>query len=89
MIYIIGQKDENLYKVGFSGLDFHDRVRNLQIGNPNRLDVVAAWPKGTKLEEAALHQWLRYKGAAVRGEWYRLTLDELDAVVCQADACLG
>ena len=67
MIYFIAQGDEYV-KIGYGG-DPESRLSQLQVGNPDELNIMVCFPGG-QAEEDRLHSFFR--SFRVRGEWFRL-----------------
>ena len=65
MIYFITQGDEYV-KIGY-GVDPEARLSQLQVGNPERLKLLACFSGGQQ-EELCLHDFL--KALRIRGEWF-------------------
>jgi Meiotically Up-regulated Gene 113 (MUG113) protein len=55
-------------KIGYTTAHPHDRLSEMQVGNPHELELVGVH-KGTKQIEARLHK--RFRHLHVRGEWFR------------------
>lgn len=71
MIYVIQADNGGPVKIGYtSGDDAERRCRDLQVGNPERLRIVATFP-GTVRDERAIHE--RFSDARLVGEWFALT----------------
>ena len=72
------------YKIGITRRSAPRRVKELQTGNPNALELVTTYqsPVGTLLE-AALHR----SYPQVRNEWFRLTDDEVLGFVAMCERC--
>jgi hypothetical protein len=68
MIYFVEQQ-EKYVKIGFTSGDVVSRVRYMQIGNPHKLNLIAAISGGTDVERR-LHD--RFSHHRVRGEWFVL-----------------
>ena len=76
MIYVIAISREHqitkwgfIFKVGYTAGSVKSRVRNLQTGNANKLDL---WLKiyGNKRTEELIHEYL--SDYRINGEWFRL-----------------
>lgn len=65
-IYCIGPSDARVVKIGWSQ-DPEKRLRELQTGNPDRLEIHAIFPASQSVERG-LHDL--FKDLAVRGEWF-------------------
>lgn len=69
-VYFIATPDH--VKIGFTGADPRRRLRELQVGNAHRLELVGSIP-GCMDMEADLHARLERSRAS--GEWFRRTPD--------------
>lgn len=74
MIYIIRCGDA--VKVGFSSDPF-TRIKELQTGNPQRLEVIAVFPGSRKLEKGIHARLNQYR---ISGEWFRWTPEVVNAL---------
>lgn len=70
-VYFVADKQRGVVKIGFS-VEPMDRMATLQIGSPNKLEMLAA-VKGTIQTERQFHR--RFAQHRVNGEWFRLTGD--------------
>lgn len=81
-IYFVGTGD-GLVKVGRSK-DWITRVTDLQIASAAELSMFGLIGAGTQERsvemERRLHRFLKDKGRHVRGEWFRLSVAEVDAI---------
>lgn len=75
-IYLMKNSRNNLVKIGYS-VDPSFREKTLQSEEPE-IDLIASWI-GSCEDEQALHR--RYKEKRVRGEWFRLSADDVDQLV--------
>jgi len=78
LIEAIKDYDDTVYKIGYtkSNKSKKDRIRNLQTGNDNKLNILYEF--NTKYEfklETALHNFLKHNNK--RGEWFKLELTEV------------
>lgn len=74
-IYFI-QSGHGPVKIGLSR-DPKWRMKTLQIGNPEKLELVAAMP-GSRRDEQALHK--RFEASHIHSEWFRLTQELEDLI---------
>lgn len=74
-VYFIGARSLARVKIGQTQGSPHERMRALQTGSPERLEVLAMVHGGPSLE-AELHE--RFAASRVHGEWFDRT-PELDA----------
>jgi hypothetical protein len=65
---IITEGESAAVKIGYSSSDPRKRLQKLQIGNPDKLYMLA-WESGTFDDERALHR--RFDHLWLRGEWFR------------------
>lgn len=66
MVYVIGTAGSTIVKIGRTN-DLDRRLRQLQPGNPAKLEVL--WTvEGGSLIEGELHRW--FKDCRVIGEWF-------------------
>ncbi len=73
---------ERLYKIGLSTNPVA-RIKDLQVSQPFEVRVAACFMVGDmRREEALLHE--RFASQRVRGEWFRLSGDDLDEVAERA-----
>ena len=71
-VYFIATADRRYVKIGYT-TNMTRRLRDVQVGNPEPLELLGTLD-GTKDDEKRLHHdWRRLR---VEGEWFRLT-DEL------------
>ena len=79
LVYFI-HMDNNMqvFKIGFS-TDFKKRFHNLQCAHPFKLHVYATIKNVLKEKEDELHQF--FEKQRVRGEWFAITTDMIDAVL--------
>lgn len=66
-IYFVAAQNSGLIKIGVA-CDPVSRLRDLQVGSPERLRLLAVTP-GTAADERALHQ--RFSAHREHGEWFR------------------
>lgn len=80
-VYIIHQKDSEHFKIGWSKTpnSTFQRVRHLQVGNPCTLYIYASFPASSEIIERKLQGLLDHK--KVRGEWYKLSSDDLSRII--------
>lgn len=67
MLYIVVNESRTRCKLGYSR-DPEQRLKALQTGNPERLQLVATYPAGRR-DEAKYHRMLQHQKLA--GEWFR------------------
>lgn len=74
-IYLIKEKDNENYKIGYTSKNIEERIKELQTGNGNKLILVHTFEtKFATVLEKTLHR--RYKSKNLIGEWFEL--DEKD-----------
>lgn len=77
-LYIISMTGTNIFKIGITK-DFTRRMKNLQTGNPNVLEVHHFYPMPAhRNAESFLHK--KYKNKNIGGEWFVLTQSDLDNI---------
>lgn len=77
-IYAIGY--EGCIKLGISATDVRGRLRTMQTGNAQPLELIAqTYVENYKLIEKILHR--EHRARWIRGEWYSLTLAEAREVI--------
>ncbi len=64
-------------KIGYSSTSAEARMINIQIGNPNLLNVIATQP-GSIADEARLHT--RFAHLRIRGEWFARSQEMMDYI---------
>jgi hypothetical protein len=75
MVYVIWAKGTEFIKLGYtSSYSRNTRLKELQIGCPHELEVIA-FADGTEVDEAAFHAILTDAGLHVRGEWFKWGLE--------------
>jgi len=83
VVYFIGTGVDSRIKVGRTSAPL-GRLQDLQVSNPEPLRLLgcigcASVDDSAKLE-SLLHKLLTAKGRHLRGEWFRLTVKEIDAI---------
>lgn len=66
MLYLIVNESKTKCKIGFSK-DPEKRLKALQTGNPEKLEVLATYPAG-RIEEIKYHRMFAY--LKLNGEWF-------------------
>lgn len=72
-VYAIGERNCEAVKVGVAR-NVEERLRALQLANPNELFIHASMPGGRQ-EEAAVH-WM-FATCRIRGEWFKNTNNQI------------
>lgn len=74
-VYVIGRADrvDNLFKIGHAQ-NIKKRLNQIQVSFPYVLEVFAEIPGGYE-DEVAIHK--QFNHVHVRGEWFRLTSDDI------------
>ena len=67
MLYLISDRERTVAKVGYSK-NPHSRLKQLQTGHPQPLELLATYP-GTIADEIKFHAWLSPDRTS--GEWFR------------------
>ena len=81
-VYLIGNREHNVFKVGFAQ-DVEQRRKALLTACPLPLEVISEYPVGTRCEaqqvEKQLH--LAFDARKIQGEWFsKVTIEEFLAV---------
>lgn len=75
MIYFIRCTVTGLVKIGYTSQEtIADRLNQLKVGSPTKLEVIGA-QQGSPSDERALHAF--YGAKRSHGEWFRLTEEDL------------
>ena len=83
VIYLDDTAGHRLYKIGFSE-NFSDRFRTHQCASPFQMYVACVYfVSDTHTEEKALHDM--FDERRVRGEWFRLTGNDLNVIAQRAN----
>ena len=81
-LYVIGIDDQTPpYKIGYSNCP-GERLTAIQIGSPIELQLLFVWKAGGEASrrlEREIHD--HFKDQLVRGEWFRVPLEEIKDVV--------
>jgi hypothetical protein len=77
MVYVILAKETGRIKIGHTEGEPVERLRNLQTGSSEALELLVVM-EGTRATEAALHRQLR--SSRLRGEWFNPTEEVLAAL---------
>ena len=64
------------YKIGTTRHSAHARIRDLQTGNPDRIELVGVFPGDARLEDWLHQRFARRRGI---GEWFDLDADLAEA----------
>lgn len=67
-IYIIGNREHNICKVGFSDKPYY-RLLNIQTSCPYKLEFFKVY-KGTQADESIIHKKLKDNDLHINGEWF-------------------
>lgn len=69
--FIRSGKLGNPIKIGYA-VDVDKRINELQIGNPQKLHIIAAIPVDSKRQAQNIEKWMhhRFKRKHIRGEWF-------------------
>jgi hypothetical protein len=82
-VYFVGSGTDGRVKVGFTTLA-QSRLAELQVGSAVELRLLGlvrcATVEDAKKLERLLHDLLTGRGRHVRGEWFRLAVNEIDAI---------
>jgi len=82
-VYVIGAGDQ-AHKIGIAGRP-HSRIRELQCGNPHRLELKASFATD-ELSAAEVEVLAHRLLASLRlgGEWFKVSADEAEAAIRRA-----
>jgi prophage antirepressor-like protein len=78
LVYFIKQKGSPYIKVGRTSESITTRLQQLQVGNPNELEVLSYFHCDSVAVESQIHK--EYKEFRHRGEWFSLTDEQLSAL---------
>ena len=85
-VYVIQQGEADIYKIGWTAdADIGRRLAGLQTASPEKLSVVGSFTGSSRQTEATLHRLLAQHRQ--RGEWYRLTGDQVKQVLDEQWRC--
>lgn len=74
--YVYVVKCQEYYKIGRTGLDVNNRIKQLQVSNPHELQLVLHGGTDNPSDlELSLHEY--FKDKHHRGEWYKLGDEDL------------
>lgn len=77
-VYFIHEKsNNNCFKIGKTENHPADRMEQLQTGNPRKL-VIYRWIQIPDHSTAEEYLHIRFKEYHIRGEWFNVTLDQID-----------
>ena len=75
-VYLVGNLDENLYKIGWTRGDINNRVLQLQTGNPKKIEAVNEFESKHYVKlETYMHN--RHGSKRQEGEWFELTQEDV------------
>ena len=80
MYFIHEEGDLTQFKIGFT-TDLEQRLIGLQTGNPRNLVVYRKVANSSKKKEKQMQDF--FDAYHIKGEWYRITCDMIDAAVNQ------
>lgn len=75
-IYFIQTQVSLAIKIGFA-VDVEQRLKTIQTGNPERLEIVGVMP-GTVRTEKSLHR--QFRSDNIRGEWFEASAALVDYI---------
>ena len=67
MIYFISSPNQKAIKIGHTGDNVYTRLSVIQVGNPEKLELLGTM-EGDEEKEAQLHEW--FESYRIRGEWF-------------------
>jgi hypothetical protein len=75
-VYLVGNLDDGLYKIGWTRGSIEKRIAPLQTGNPNKIEPVRLFEtKHYVTLETYMHN--RHASKRREGEWFALTDDDV------------
>jgi len=78
VVYVIGQQQSSIAKIGVTTGDLRKRLKGIQTGSPIRLEVLW-WFFASAADEQRLHREFDY--CRLEGEWFDFAGEEPDMVV--------
>lgn len=81
-IYII--TDGKFHKIGFTNGSVQKRLKQLQTGNPNKLEVVGVLPEADENDEEKLKRLYACKRCSGGTEWFDLSPDDIELVLTRS-----
>ncbi|HSN77454.1 MAG TPA: GIY-YIG nuclease family protein, partial [Anaerolineae bacterium] len=79
-IYVLRHSDDDIWKIGYTNGDASARLKQLQTGNPDKLELYAEFPGDVPLEKA-IHEHLTLCHTTGGSEWFVASQDEIDEVI--------
>lgn len=79
LIYFLRAGDEGPVKIGYVEHDLDKRIRHLQSGHYEKLELLRVIP-GTMVDEGRFHLYFRER--RIRGEWFRFDQTMLSLMIC-------
>lgn len=74
MIYFIGNKQQDIVKIGYTQNSIQQRICTIQANSPYKMEVFGI-VEGMKNIEQFIHD--KFKHLHIRGEWYRISEEML------------
>jgi hypothetical protein len=78
VVYVIGQQQSSIAKVGVTGGDLRKRLKGIQTGSPVKLEVLW-WFFASPEDEQRLHE--EFADLRLEGEWFDFQGEEPDILV--------
>lgn len=74
---------EYRYKIGYTKRNVSSRIKELQTGNSNEIEMLWSYETqwATKIE-SLLHRKYNYK--RLKGEWFKLDSDDIENIIVEA-----
>lgn len=77
-VYVLEEMGQHLFKVGYTTTTPLGRLRHLQTGNGQKLDLLAAFTcEEPEKVEKALHRLLEARYQRMQGEWFALPREQM------------
>lgn len=78
VVYVIGQQQSSIAKIGVTGGDLRKRLKSIQTGSPIKLEVLW-WFFASPEDEQRLHE--EFDEFRLEGEWFDFQGEEPDILV--------
>ena len=80
-LYLINASDTNLYKIGITGKQIKERIKELQTGNGKKLILIESFltKHNYKFETAIQNEFITKKVKDAGDEWFELNEDDINS----------